>query len=774
MSYKDHFSTLPAPDDAPEAAGFADGFGTELHLADYLEKLQRHWRLIALLTLVGILGAAILYVVTPKEYQATARIQIERRSLSPLGGSQNSWFDMPWWNLDYYPTQYELLRSRGLAEKVVVDQGLADDPFFNPNGRALLASTTGGDADPEALDARVLGRLAQRLQAGLQVNEVRNTQLVDIVYRSSSPEFAARVANGFADAFIAWGVTSRQHTVGRASSFLASQIDALKREIQDKEAKLRAFSRETDIISLDQDSSVVRSQLESFNQDYTEAKAQRIEAEAHYQELLETPPQEVADRYSDGTVSDLLREQRKLEREYQTKLQTYKPEWPAMVELRAQIDQGEANLQKVIGEQVEKARDTAYAEFQTAVRRERALQRELEDQKAQLLDQSSDAAELTNLQVEISTSRELLDQLLRQQSETEVTARLQNTQDSNVRVVDAALVPGGPFRPSLRQNLAMGLGLGLLLGIGVVFLIEYMDRTVKSPNEVEQRLMLANLAVIPDVSAPTSRYGGSGYGYGYGGARKRPRRSMLRKALRPDGGEPLLDTIEKVPHDHPRLSVSEAYRALRTALLLSSAQELKVVTVTSAGSGEGKTSTSTNLAIVLAQLGRRVLLVDADLRKPRLHEVFRVSNRTGLVNILAAGEDPNVTTVQTDVSGLHLIPSGPIPPNPSELLASERMRQLLERARGRFDFVVLDTPPVLAVTDATVLGSMTDGVILCLRAGKVLREDARICRDRLLLADVKILGTVLNRHTESSGSGRSYHYYYSAYAEAASKPDSAA
>lgn len=774
MNRPSSFSPVPPPEESFEATAFGDGEGTELHLADYIEKLRRHWKLVVLLTLVCVLGAALLYVISPKEYQATARIQIERRSLSPVSGGQNPW--EPLWNMEYYPTQYELLKSRGLAEKVVVNLGLAEDPFFNPNGGALLASTAGEGMDPEALDARVLGRLAQRLLGGLQVQPVRNTQLVDIIYRSSSAQFAARAANGFADAFIAWGITNRQHTVGRASSFLASQIDALKREIQDKEAKLRAFSRETDIISLDRESSVVYAQLESFNQDYIEAKARRIEAEARYQEILQAPRQEVADRYSDGSVGSLLTEQRKLEREYQTKLQTYKPEWPAMVELRAQIEQGEANLEKVISEQVERARDTAYADFQTALRRERALQRELEEQKALLLDQSSDAAELTNLQVEISTSRELMDELLRQQSETEVAARLQNSQDSNIRVVDSALVPGGAFRPSLRQNLGMGLGLGLLLGIGAVFLIEYMDRTVKSPEEVERRLMLPNLAVIPDMSAPSTRYGrgyGYGYGYGYGAGHRRQRKKAARKAVLPDG-EPLLDTIEKVPHDHPRLSVSEAYRALRTALLLSSAQELKVVTITSSGSGEGKTATSTNLAIVLAQLGRRVLLVDGDMRKPRLHEVFQVSNRTGLVNILAGGDDPNAVTVQTQVPGLHVIPSGPNPPNPSELLSSDRMHQLLERARGRFDFVVVDTPPVLAVTDATVLGSMTDGVVLCLRAGKVLREDARTCRDRLLLADVRILGTVLNRHTERSGSGRSYHYYYAAYGEAASKSDSAA
>lgn len=762
MRNRDQLYEVPFADEPPPADGFGFGEGSEsdFHLQDYLERLRRHWKLIALAVVLAVAGAAVLYLITPKQYRATARIQIERKNLSPLGSGQNPWLENLW-NMEYYPTQYQLLQSRGLAERVVVDLGLANDPRVNPNGRALVQPDE-ATGEPEAVDAAVLGRLAQRVKGGLDVNPVRNTQLVDIAYVSSSPELSARVANGFAEAFIDWGVKTRRSSVGRASSFLASQIESLKNEIQEKEAKLRAYSKESDIVALDQKSNVVLQQLQSFNTDYIEAKARRIEAEARYKELLETPRQEVADRYSDGTVSQLLAEQRQLEREYQTKLQTYKPEWPGMVELRARIDEGEKNLQKVIAEQVEKAKETAYAEYQTALRREKALQDELEQQKSELLDQSSSAVELTNLQVEIATSRDLLDQLLRQQSETEVAARLQNTDESNVRIVDRALVPGGPFRPSLRQNLAMGTGVGLLLGIGLVFLIEYMDRTLKTPEEVERRLRLPNLAVIPDVSGGSKAGGkGYGYGYGYGTVRAAKRPGLVRKVAGSPGGD--LDTVEMVPHEHPRLSVSEAYRALRTALLLSSAEELKTVAITSPGSGEGKTATSTNLAVVMAQLGRRVLLIDADLRKPRLHEVFRVSNRAGLVNILAGGEDPSTLTVATDLQGLHLIPSGPIPPNPSELLSSDRMAELLRKARGRFDFVILDTPPVLAVTDATVIGSISDGVVLCLRAGKVLREDAKACRDRLAMADVRILGSVLNRYSERVGTRRSYHEYYAAY-----------
>ncbi|HUP43343.1 MAG TPA: polysaccharide biosynthesis tyrosine autokinase [Thermoanaerobaculia bacterium] len=735
---------------------------SEFHLSDLLEKLKRHWKLIALVVALCLGASGVLYFMTPKQYQATARVQIERRSLAPVSSGQNPWLDS-FLNMEFYPTQIQLLQSRGLAERVVVDMGLASDPSFNPGGAALTRPSD-DPADPEAADAAVLGRLAARLRSGLQVQAVSNTQLVDLTYRAASPEFAARAANAFAQAFIDWGISTRTQTAGRASTFLVAQVDALKDEIQEKDARLQAYSRQADIVSLDPASNVVIQRLQALNSDFIQAKATRIDKEARYREIQGAPRQSVADEHSSGTVNQLMQEQLKLEGRYQTQLQTYKPEWPGMVELKAEIDEGRRNLNRTIAEQAANARNAAQAEYQTALRREAALTLELEQAKSELLDQSSAGVELTNLQVEIATSRDLLEKLLLQQSETDVAARLQTTRETNIRVVDRALVPGGPFRPSLRENLVMGLGLGLLLGIGAAFLIEYMDRTVKTPEEIERRLRLPNLAVIPDVGGSGRK--GRGYGYGYG-VRK-------RKASR--GGPPNLierqdpsrgpDQIELLPHERPRLSVSEAYRSLRTALLLSSARDLEVVAVTSAGPGEGKTATSTNLAVVMAQLGRRVLLIDGDLRKPRLHEVFGVSNRVGLVNVLAGGEDPSKATFPAGVANLHVVPSGPIPPNPSELLASARMREFLGRARSLFDFVIIDTPPVLAVTDATIIGSQTDGVVLCLRAGKVLREDALSCRDQLLLNDVKILGTVLNRHRDASGPGGKYYYYEAYVAEA--------
>jgi succinoglycan biosynthesis transport protein ExoP len=752
---------------------------SDFNVAEYLGMVRRHWRLAAAFCAVTLSAAGIHFAITPKEYAASATVQIERRSATPVFGADQNPLVESYWDMEYYPTQYKLLESRGLAERVVRNLDLANDPAFNPGAglaRARAAKKPTAD-DDEAL----LGLLADRLRGGLAVEPVRNTQLVTLSYRSANPEFAARAANGFAEAFIDMGIENRFASAGKASSFLTAQINSLKQEIEDKEKQLQSFSRKSDVATLDPSSNVLLQRLESLNNDYMAVKKLRIEKQARYNEVLASPKETVADTLSAGLVSTMRTEQLKLESEYETKLKTYKPDWPAMVGLRAEIEKGRQHIASVVDEMVAKAKGNAFAEYQTAQRQEEALQAELSGMKREALDQSSSAVEYGNLKVEVETRRTLLNELLKKQSETEVAARLQDTRDSNVHIIDRALVPGGPFRPSLRQDLVYGLLMGLLLGVGSALLIEFLDRTIKTPEEIERRLLLPTLAVIPDLDDTGRGYGyfarygyGRSYGYGERAERARPPRPRLRRAKAGpapvDKKGPAGDAtqIELVPHERPRTPISEAYRSLRTALLLSSADEIKMVAITSAEASEGKTATAANLAVVLAQLGRQVLVVDCDLRKPRLHQVFKLSNRTGLVNQLTTGgTDPRDLYLPTAVPNLYVTPSGTIPPNPSELLASDRMREWLKLARSRFDYVIVDTPPALAVTDATIVGTLADGIVLTLASGKVTREEARACRDRLRMADVKVLGAVLNRYRSTQGSlGRRYRYYesYGAYA----------
>lgn len=750
----------PAP---PEEFLVPAETGTEFHLSQWLEVLQRRRALLAVVVVVVVSLSLVRYAMSPKLYRATTILQIERRPGSAAAMQQPAQYD-DWMEAQYfYPTQTRLLQSRGLAERVVKNLRLGDDPVFNP-GRGRLVGTSSPAATTAADDDAAIAGLAYGVLGGLEVVPVRNTSLVEVSYVSTNPELAARIANGVADAYIDWGVETRFATVGRASSFLSSQIEGLKQEIQDKEAQLQAYSRRSDIVALDPSSNVTLQRLEALNKDYMGALSERIGKEAQYKELVNSPDDIVADTASGGLVAQLRSDQLKLEREYATKLNTYKAEWPAMQELKAQIDRGRQHMASVTQEMVAKARESAKAEYQGALRREQALTAELSRQKGEAMSFNSAAVEYNNLKVEVSTRRSLLDELVRKQSETEVTSRLKGTRDSNVVVVDRALVPGAPYRPSLFRSFTLGLMLGLGLGLGAVFFFEYLDRTIKTSEDVDRILNLPVLGVIPDIYVSQGRqgygrriqYSSSYYGRRPGGP-TRPRKTRTDRKGSSDSADV---QVELASHQQPRLAVSEAYRSLRTALLLSTAHHLKSIVITSAVPGEGKTTTATNLAIVLAQLGKEVLLVDADLRKPRLHEIFGKSNRVGLVNFLTGGADEAAVVLPTQINQLHVTPAGPIPPNPSELLSSERMVDFTALAYQRFDYVLFDTPPALPVTDATVLGSMSDGVVLCVGSGLVMREDARSCRQRLRLSEVRVLGVALNLFREQLGyRGRRYQRY---------------
>ncbi|MCU0294404.1 MAG: polysaccharide biosynthesis tyrosine autokinase, partial [Thermoanaerobaculaceae bacterium] len=515
-----------------------------------------------------------------------------------------------------------------------------------------------------------------------------------------------------------------------------------------------------------------------LNNDLTGAVSLRIQAESRYRELTESPPETIAGALSGGLVDQSRADLARLERDYANKLTTFKPEWPAMKELKAQIDKSRETLDATIRDTVDRAREGARADYQTALRREQSVAAELARQKSEAMKVNSEAVEYNNLLVEVNSRKQLLNELVRRQSETEVASRLQGIRDSNVSVVDRALPPFAPYRPSLQRNLSIGLVLGLGLGLGLVFLLEYLDRSIKTPDDVERVLALPTLAVIPDINEGrdgygTYRYGrryayGSGYGYGYGYGYGQKGAERGRKQPQSKKGEPPLEKIELIPYVKPRLPVSESYRALRTALLMSTAEQLRAILVTSAVPGEGKTSTATNLAVVLAQLGNDVLLIDADLRKPRVHEVFNLSNRIGLVNALARKVDFDKVFIPTHVPHLFVTPSGTTPPNPAELLASERMREMIGSVRQRFEYVVIDSPPALLVTDASILGSMVDGVLLCVGAGSLLREDGRACRERLTMAGTRVLGAVLNRFRVSRGrygSKRYAAYQYEPYGD---------
>jgi polysaccharide biosynthesis transport protein len=680
----------------------------EFHLSRWWEVVKRRGLVLLAVATAFVVFALIAYLRTPKAYRATAVMQVERRVLGPV--KTDELFES-WWDAQaFFPTQLQLLRSRGLAERVVGKLGLVSSP-------QLAAPAPAGHAGAvdslmaEQPDIRTV-RAAYGLLANLTVSEITGTRMIRIAFVSGDPAEAARVVNAFVDAYSEWGIEQRTASINKANTYLRTQVDELKDGIKQGEERLQAYSQRQDVVAVDTAVKVTSARFEQLQEEYLAAVSERI----------------LRERALGGTAA-------------------------------AGANGGTA----APGATPPPAADPASAQdrraYESALAQERLLADEVKRQKQELMRLNVLAIEYAALKGEVTSRKSLLDELLRRQAEIDLASGLR--EESSVTVVERALPAESPFRPSLFQNLSLGLGLGLVFGLLGVLAAEYLDRTIKSPEDIDRFLRLSVLGSIPDLEEGGQRYGY--YGYGYGQRRRRARDAGKKL---PSGTIP----PELVSVHHPRIGISEAYRSLRTAVLLSSADTLKTVLVTSAVAGEGKTVTASNLAAVLAQIGRSVLLVDADLRKPRQHEIFRVSNRVGLVSFLTRQAEIAEVTLPTAIEGLSLVPSGPLPPQPAELLDSERMREFLVRVRDDYDFVIVDSPPVVPVTDAVVLSSVVDGVLLCIGAGQAVREEVAACVERLAMVDAKVLGGVLNRIRREGGSYRNKYYYYH-YGSSDAKPE---
>ncbi|MEO8035633.1 MAG: polysaccharide biosynthesis tyrosine autokinase, partial [Acidobacteriota bacterium] len=377
-------------------------------------------------------------------------------------------------------------------------------------------------------------------------------------------------------------------------------------------------------------------------------------------------------------------------------------------------------------------REAARNDMIAAISRANSMSNALDQQKREAMKLNANAATATDLRGEVESKQALLDRLTKQQSETEVTARLRGSNTANIHFVDHAQLPGGQFNVTMKKNLQSAVPLAVILGLGAIFFLEYMDRSIKTTEELEKVTGFASLGVIPAASSV-----GRAHSYGYG-TEKAPKLRVVEPSPDEKRG------IDLLPYYDSRSPIAEAYRAFRTSLLLASANSPKVMVVTSTFAREGKTTTSVNLATVLAQMGKPVLLIDADLRRPRLGKVFRGKMNLGLVNYLAAGSPLEEVIQETVVPQLSVVLSGPTPPNPSELLASDRMKQLIHEVRGKFAYVIFDSPPVLAVTDSIVLAASADGVVLCVHGGQTPRDLVQRSAERLRQSNIPVLGAILN------------------------------
>ena len=721
-------------DSFEETAPETGGGGTEANLAQYWEIVVRRRRLILACLLIAAAAGVAVTMLTKPAYLATAVVDVQHQQ-SPVnfGNSGGGGGGDP----EFLPSQTQLMQSREIGERVVRRLNLLADPDFNPKRYRKYRPDAKGRVPVPSEEALV--NAALDVQGRIEATIVRGTSLVEISCTAPTAKLAAAMANAVADAYMEWNGESRFKVIGQSAQFLAAQIDQAKAELDAKEKELLNYGHDREMLtSSDNSVNPAAMRLDATSRDLANATTDRINKEARYQEVRNMPSDSLADGSAAANVLQYRADLQKLEREYADKLNIYKPELPAMQQLQQQIENTRQSLEAAKRDASQKAIEVARTEYMTALRREQNLTGIVKSQRNDAFAHGGEAVEYKNIRVEIETKRALLDNLLKQQGETEVISRMRDDQVATARMVDRALPPFAPFKPSYKKNLVIFLFLGVVAGVGLAFVMSYLDRSLRTPEQVEQLLQLPALGVIPAVE----------HGAGVPGFRR-----GLRLGRRAEG-QKRPSPIEFLPHEEPRSPVAEAYRAFRTSLLLSRAGGVRTVVVTSSFPQEGKTATSVNLAIVLGQLGRRVLLVDADLHKSRLHEVFEIPNRVGLVSILAENMEPSRAIVKTAFPGVFVVPAGPETPNPSALLSSDAMRKFLELAGTNFDHVVVDTPPVLLVSDTLVFAQQTDGAVLCVRGGETAREQVARAQERILRSGVSILGVLINALEPEPG-----HYY---------------
>lgn len=640
---------------------------------------------------------------------------------------------------DFIQTQYKLLESRSLAEETMAR--------LNLSAHGSSAGTSPGTENSQDPGAR--WKSADSFLARLKISPIPQTRLVEVRFKDPDPKFAAAALNTLFAAYVDMNVQKKYQATEQANAFLTTQIVQVKSEIEAAEKKLLEYGAEKNIIALGDKETTVVEKLGDLNKALTEAQIALVLKESFYNEIRSASPDFLPEAINNNDLIQRLREEYvRLKADYTKSQAVFKSDYPEMQRLKSSLDSAKTALEN----EMQALRKSAYNDFQAALNKAKSLESVFNKQKEEAIQLNSNAILYNSLKNEIDNKKNLLDSLLRRQSETAVSVRLKGLRTSNVWIVDRAEVPLYPSSPKKIPNIVLALFLGICGGLGLAFLFERLDSSVSDSEDVEKYAGLPSLGIVPafrrsglratEISGTKATNGEKGD------------IADGRKA----GHDPVqhrgdISSIELIAHQDPESSYAEHYRSIRTTFLLEAARaQLKIVTVSSALPGEGKTATVVNLGIVLAQLGHRVLLLDADLRRPRLHSIFKVQNIWGLTNTLGNGSEPRGLISPTGIRGLFLMKAGPIPPNPTDLLGSEKMGTLLDELRKHFDFILVDTPPVLSVSDVAVLGPKIDANIFVVRSGKTPRQILSRALASLETHKITSLGVILNnvRHEDAA------------------------
>jgi capsular exopolysaccharide synthesis family protein len=710
------------------------------HFTDYLRVLyKRRWVAAAVFFLVFAYSATTSLRKTPI-YEASTQLLIEKdtrraSSLNSVLQEQDGWYDD-----DFYQTQMRMLQSRALAWRALQALGMGEPPTETERlalAEAAARQASGGwlqkvaelvgapkPIDPPAADETSWqSSRIDRFLGGLIVAPVRNSRLVSIKYRSADPAFAARAADAQARAYIDQGLSSRALASKEANSFLEDRLAEQKKALNASERALQEYKeRHGAVAMLDPATNIVARKLADISAELNRARSERVEKEQLHQTVtelrkdpakLETFPaivSNIAIQRVRGEIADLKSRDAQLEADGRG------PSWSERRQISASLETKEQQL----NQEINKVADSIRNEYQIALGREQALDRQLQTQKSESLSQGSVAIGYLALEREAEGNRQLYNDLMQRAKVTGVTGEYKGT---NVQVIDVAEMPRRPVLPNHQRDLMFAVMTGFLLAVGIAFGMEYLDSRIKTPDDIKAHLGVPFLGLVPVVPAKETK-----------------------------GPSPLLD--RGVP-----AAFSESMRAIRTSVIFSSAADgTRSVMVTSTAPSEGKTVVSSNLADALAQAEQRTLLIDGDMRRPRVHEVFEMAQEPGLSNVLVGAAEAKTAIRATGNPHLFVLPAGHIPPNPAELLGSAKYRRLIEELGKHYDWIIVDAPPVMAVTDAAVVSNGMAGVVFVVGAEMTPRRNAQTALEHLAAARAKVIGAVLNRVNVHRHS-----YYYAQY-----------
>ncbi|HLY63853.1 MAG TPA: polysaccharide biosynthesis tyrosine autokinase [Terriglobia bacterium] len=691
---------------------------------------RRRWEVLTVAFVVLTIVAIYTFKMKPV-YQATAQLEID--SESPLIQSLKDLSENLPTDEAFLETQVKVLQSDNLAWQTIQQLGLGQNPAF---------SSDAAKPSSRSLDPRILrGRLMKEFNNDVSIALVRNTQMVQVSFESTDPDLAARVANTLVNNYKDYDFHKKYDATREASGWMEQQLDETKANVEKSQEALVQYERANSIVNVSDKQNVVEQRLSDLSRDLSNAQSDREQKESLY-EMVKANPDQVALLAQNELLQKLEEKYADLKSQYVDALGQYGTNFPKVQRLRDQVTE----IQSLIDRERKRTVERIQSDYHAAVGREKLVSASVTEQKAEVGKINQLLIQHNMLQREFETNQLLYQSLNQRLKDAQVSAGLKAT---NIHVVDPAVSPSLPIRPKKSLNLLLGLMAGLLLGISLAVVLEGLEHTsIKTAEDVERLLPATCLALIPMAGSGANRYG-------YGLAKRGTTPPLQNHGV-------ALSVLKD-----PTSPVAEAYRALRSAILFSTApQPPQSIVVTSAQPHEGKTSTSVNVAAVLAQNGARVLIIDADLRNPGVARALGVTNRKGLSGVLtgAYGIDDAIERVGEAVN-LWVLTAGPHPPNPAELLSSSKMESLMDELRQRFDHVVVDSPPVLLVTDATVLSTLVDGVLLVAESG-VTPPGALIRAHRTLgIAGGRVLGVVVNKVDLRSG-GYYYGYYtkyYGAY-----------